>query len=147
MSRTGSPCLPIDCHGFDLSRLKVFITMYRLMLIHPHLNHTIWLLCASVMASLAVPALSLPPNRLLMATSMAGLPFAFVFLPSAPASTTLNMVANISRKVVYFRSTLTVVSVYKSTGEENPGFPAVRAARKRFAPLYSDMWLGWEEIP
>ncbi len=57
---------------FGLTSFRSFITMYRLSVIQPHRNHTIWLLCALIMAFHAVAMLLPLPTRLFINTSPLG---------------------------------------------------------------------------
>lgn len=122
------------------------MNMYRLSVIQPYRNHTIWLICALVIASLAVAH---PPRaNPCINTNPAGCSFISALLdflalgpvpaPVPPPRQILSdadpSVANTSMIPAYLRATLTLVSVYMSTGEDHPGFPAVREATKARAP-------------
>lgn len=54
--------------------------------------------------------------------------------------------ASASSTPAYLRATLTVVRVYRSTGEVEPA-SEVREATKARAPWYREIWFGWEETP
>lgn len=56
-------------------------------------------------------------------------------------------VAKISRNPVYLRRKPTLVSVYRSTGDAQPGLPRVSEETKARAPWYREMWFGCEDTP
>jgi len=52
-----------------------------------------------------------------------------------------------SKKLVYFLTTFTVESEYKSTGDPQPGRLCMREEIKCRAPWKREMWFGCEETP
>src|SRR5450755_3776096 len=96
-----------------LSRFKSFTTIYRPIVIQPHLNQTIWLLCPFTIASLALQyrcspltnnTLRDPLSALLMFLSPVNPPVTFEMAPTV-------MVGSASTTELYFRSMLTVGNV------------------------------------
>lgn len=49
--------------------------------------------------------------------------------------------------LIYFLSIFVVVKVYSSTGHFQPAFPDIKPDIHAFAPLYREMWFGWDETP
>ena len=118
------------CYFVIFSLFRSFTTIYLPTLIQPHLNHIIWLWCASTIAfwPLRYSPKSFTYNKL-------GGSSLFCLVPtSIDLKLPMSIVRGASRKLRYFRTMFVLVSVYSSTGHFQPDLPAINEISQWRAP-------------